>query len=116
MPPLPSGPYQFHRSRPQCSTARKPPGRWPSVGWGQPLSSAPCRQWLRGSGRESAVSSAVREGGEVLAAGGALTSEEAERLGAQYQLIVSAVQEVLLADDSTVQLAVGCLLAEGHLL
>lgn len=62
------------------------------------------------------MSSAVREGGEVLAAGGALTSEEAERLGAQYQLIVSAVQEVLLADDSTVQLAVGCLLAEGHLL
>jgi MoxR-like ATPase len=62
------------------------------------------------------VSSAVQDGGEVLDATGQLTSDEAERLGALYGRIVSSVQGVLFAEDTTVQLAVGCLLAEGHLL
>jgi MoxR-like ATPase len=62
------------------------------------------------------VSSAVQDDGEAPAAGGRLTADEGERLGALYQRIVSSVQGVLFADDETVQLAVGCLLAEGHLL
>ena len=36
--------------------------------------------------------------------------------GALYARIVESVQSVLYADDKTVQLAVGCLLAQGHLL
>jgi MoxR-like ATPase len=62
------------------------------------------------------VSSTVQDGGEPLAAGGRLTPEEGERFGALYERIVASVQSVLFADDDTVQLAVGCLLAEGHLL
>jgi MoxR-like ATPase len=45
-----------------------------------------------------------------------LTPEAAEELGALYARIVESVQSVLYADDATVQLAVGCLLAQGHLL
>jgi MoxR-like ATPase len=45
-----------------------------------------------------------------------LTPAAAERLGALYARIVDSVQSVLYADDNTVQLAVGCLLAQGHLL
>ena len=45
-----------------------------------------------------------------------LTPETAARLGALYARIVESVQSVLFADDTTVQLAVGCLLAQGHLL
>ncbi len=46
----------------------------------------------------------------------ALTPDAAEELGALYARIVESVQSVLYADDGTVQLAVGCLLAQGHLL
>ncbi len=45
-----------------------------------------------------------------------LTPEAAEQLGGLYARIVESVQSVLYADDEMVQLAVGCLLAQGHLL
>lgn len=62
------------------------------------------------------MSSAVQDDDEALAAGVALTAEEGKRFGALYERIVTSVRDVLFADDATVQLAVGCLLAEGHLL
>jgi MoxR-like ATPase len=45
-----------------------------------------------------------------------LTAEEAEQLGRLFGRVVSTVRTVLYADEQTVQLATGCLLAEGHLL
>ncbi len=45
-----------------------------------------------------------------------LTPGAAEQLGELYARIVESVQSVLYADDEMVQLAVGCLLAQGHLL
>ena len=62
------------------------------------------------------MTSAVQDGHGRLADGVALTPETAEQLGALYARIVESVQSVLYADDNTVQLAVGCLLAQGHLL
>lgn len=58
----------------------------------------------------------MQDGHGALAEGVALTPDAAEQLGARYARIVGSVQSVLYADDSTVQLAVGCLLAQGHLL
>jgi MoxR-like ATPase len=55
------------------------------------------------------------EGGAPVA-GSPLTPEESERLGILYSRVVDSVQTVLYADSATVQLAVGCLLAQGHLL
>ena len=62
------------------------------------------------------MTSAAQDGHGALAADVALTPDTAERLGALYARIVESVQSVLYADDDTVQLAVGCLLAQGHLL
>ena len=62
------------------------------------------------------MTSAVQDGDGRVAAGFVLTPEAAEQLGALYARIVESVQSVLYADDTTVQLAVGCLLAQGHLL
>ena len=62
------------------------------------------------------MTSAVQDGHGALADGVALTPDTAEQLGALYARIVESVQSVLYADDNTVQLAVGCLLAQGHLL
>jgi MoxR-like ATPase len=62
------------------------------------------------------MTSTVRGGHGALAEGVALTSDAAEQLGALYARIVESVQSVLYADGNTVQLAVGCLLAQGHLL
>ena len=62
------------------------------------------------------MTSAVQDGHGTLAHGVALTPDTAEQLGALYARIVESVQSVLYADDNTVQLAVGCLLAQGHLL
>jgi MoxR-like ATPase len=62
------------------------------------------------------MTSAVQDGHEALADEVALTPDTAEQLGALYARIVESVQSVLYADDNTVQLAVGCLLAQGHLL
>jgi len=45
-----------------------------------------------------------------------LTPDTAAHLGELYARIVESVQSVLYADDNTVQLAVGCLLGQGHLL
>jgi MoxR-like ATPase len=45
-----------------------------------------------------------------------LTSEAAEDLGRLVARVVESVRSVLYADENTVQLAVGCLLAQGHLL
>jgi MoxR-like ATPase len=47
---------------------------------------------------------------------GHLTAPSAEQLGQLFAKVVGTVQTALYADDMTVQLAVGCLLAEGHLL
>ena len=47
---------------------------------------------------------------------GQLTAPSAEKLGQLFAKVVGTVQTALYADDITVQLAVGCLLAEGHLL
>jgi MoxR-like ATPase len=62
------------------------------------------------------MTSAVRDGDGRLADGVVLTPERAEQLGALYARIVESVQSVLYADDTTVRLAAGCLLAQGHLL
>jgi len=62
------------------------------------------------------MTSAVQDGHGLLAEGVALASDTAEQLGGLYARIVESVQSVLYADDTTVQLAVGCLLAQGHLL
>jgi MoxR-like ATPase len=45
-----------------------------------------------------------------------LTREDAAVLGQLFGQLVAAVRTVLYADEQTVQLAVGCLLAQGHLL
>jgi MoxR-like ATPase len=45
-----------------------------------------------------------------------LTAESAEQLGRLFGLVVATVRSVLYADEQTVQLAAGCLLAQGHLL
>ena len=62
------------------------------------------------------MTSAVPDGHGTLAQGVALTPDTAEQLGGLYARIVESVQSVLYADDDMVQLAVGCLLAQGHLL
>jgi MoxR-like ATPase len=62
------------------------------------------------------MTSAVQEGDGRLLDGVVLTPEAAEQLGALYSRIVQSVQSVVYAQDDTVQLAVGCLLAQGHLL
>ncbi len=62
------------------------------------------------------MTSAVQDGEGTVADGVVLTPEAAERFGVLYARIVESVQSVLYADDNTVQLAVGCLLAQGHLL
>ncbi len=62
------------------------------------------------------MTSAVQDGDGKVAAGVVLSPEAAEQLGVRYAQIVESVQSVLYADDTTVQLAVGCLLAQGHLL
>jgi MoxR-like ATPase len=62
------------------------------------------------------MTSAVQDGHGALPREVALTPDTAEHLGDLYALIVESVQSVLYADDDTVQLAVGCLLAQGHLL
>ncbi len=62
------------------------------------------------------MTSAIRDGDGRLADGLVLTPEAAEQLGAVYARIVESVQSVLYAGNTTVQLAVGCLLAQGHLL
>jgi MoxR-like ATPase len=62
------------------------------------------------------MTSAVQEGDGRLLDGVVLTPEAAEQLGALYARIVQSVQSVVYAQDDTVQLAVGCLLAQGHLL
>jgi MoxR-like ATPase len=51
-----------------------------------------------------------------LGAGGQLTPEDSERLGLLFARLVATVRTALCADEQTVQLAVGCLLAQGHLL
>jgi MoxR-like ATPase len=48
--------------------------------------------------------------------GAPLTREEAEVLGQLFARLVASVRTVLYADEETVQLAVGCLVAQGHLL
>ena len=45
-----------------------------------------------------------------------LPPEGAERMGFQIASVVDAVRSVLYADEQSVQLAAGCLLAQGHLL
>jgi MoxR-like ATPase len=60
--------------------------------------------------------SGVREGDASAADGLTLTPDAAEKLGVLYGRIVDSVLSVLYAHDTTVQLAVGCLLAQGHLL
>jgi MoxR-like ATPase len=45
-----------------------------------------------------------------------LTPEAAEQLGLLFAKVVASVRTVLYADEQTVQLAAGCLLAQGHLL
>jgi MoxR-like ATPase len=45
-----------------------------------------------------------------------LSAEAAEQLGRLFGLVVATVRSVLYADEQTVQLAAGCLLAQGHLL
>ena len=62
------------------------------------------------------MTAAVEDGHGDLAEEVALTPDTAKQLGALYARIVEAVQSVLYAEDNTVQLAVGCLLAQGHLL
>jgi MoxR-like ATPase len=62
------------------------------------------------------MTSAVQDGHGAPAQGVTLAPDTAEQLGQLYARIVESVQSVLYADDSTVQLAVGCLLAQGHLL
>ena len=62
------------------------------------------------------MTSTVREGDGRPAEGIVLTPDAAEHLGTLYARIVESVQSVLYADETTVQLAVGCLLAQGHLL
>ena len=62
------------------------------------------------------MTSAVQDGHGAPAQGVTLAPDTAEQLGHLYARIVESVQSVLYADDSTVQLAVGCLLAQGHLL
>lgn len=62
------------------------------------------------------MTSAVQDSDGKTADRVVLTAEVAEQLGAFYAQIVESVQSVLYADDTTVQLAVGCLLAQGHLL
>jgi MoxR-like ATPase len=47
---------------------------------------------------------------------GSLSPAEAEELGTLFGTVVGSVRTVLYANERTVQLAVGCLLAEGHLL
>jgi MoxR-like ATPase len=47
---------------------------------------------------------------------GELTPELAEDLGLMFAKVVERVQTVLYTEEQTVQLAVGCLLAQGHLL
>ncbi len=59
---------------------------------------------------------AAEDGDGKLAEQTQLAPAAAEQLGALYARIVDSVQSVLYADDNTVQLAVGCLLAQGHLL
>ena len=59
---------------------------------------------------------AAQDGDGKLAEQTQLAPTAAEQLGAVYARIVDSVQSVLYADDNTVQLAVGCLLAQGHLL
>lgn len=62
------------------------------------------------------MTSTVQDGDGRGAERRALTPEAAAALGALYARIVESVQSVLYADDDMVQLAVGCLLAQGHLL
>ena len=62
------------------------------------------------------MTSAVQDGEGSSRTGSCSTPEAAEQFGALYARIVESVQSVLYADDNTVQLAVGCLLAQGHLL
>jgi MoxR-like ATPase len=62
------------------------------------------------------MTSVVQDGQGALGERVALTPETAEQLGDLYARIVDSVQTVLYADVNTVQLAVGCLLAQGHLL
>jgi MoxR-like ATPase len=62
------------------------------------------------------MTSAVQDGHGTPPRRVALTPDTAEQLGDRYARIVDSVQSVLYADDNTVQLAVGCLLAQGHLL
>ena len=62
------------------------------------------------------MTSATQDGHGNLGDRVALTPENAQSMGALYAQIVESVQSVLYADDSRVQLAVGCLLAQGHLL
>jgi len=50
------------------------------------------------------------------AAAGQLTPEISEKLGELFAQLVTTVRTALYADEQTVQLAVGCLLARGHLL
>jgi MoxR-like ATPase len=45
-----------------------------------------------------------------------LTPGEAEQLGILFAKVVDSVRSILFADEQTVQLATGCLLAQGHLL
>lgn len=49
-------------------------------------------------------------------AGVSLTREDADQLGELFAQLVDSVRTALYADEQTVQLAVGCLLAQGHLL
>ncbi len=62
------------------------------------------------------MTSAVQDGHGALPEGVTLAPDTAEQLGRLSARIVESVQSVLYADDNTVQLAVGCLLAQGHLL
>jgi MoxR-like ATPase len=62
------------------------------------------------------MTSALPDGHGTVAQAIALTPDTAEQLGGLYARIVESVQSVLYADDDMVQLAVGCLLAQGHLL
>jgi MoxR-like ATPase len=62
------------------------------------------------------MTSAVQDGDGKVADGVVLSPEAAEHLGVLYARIVESVQSVLYAEHTTVQLAVGCLLAQGHLL
>ena len=62
------------------------------------------------------MTSAVQDGHGAPPQGVVLTPDRAAQLGNLYAQIVQSVQSVLYADDDTVQLAVGCLLAQGHLL